>query len=189
MKITMTKSEQIRKMLAPLNLYSLNGKSLVEKEIRSYCVGLDSLQSKLNSLQRSLWVTDGDEKTLEMWERRLGYTGTGTLQDRREEILRILRLNMPCTFELGSIGTYLRRRGFEGYVTDDYVRAAFILTTWEPVNSIEEYAPFVYIARRVVPSHLIVTVDLPQENWNQTDARNYTFDRWDAMKLNWEINN
>lgn len=184
----MSKTEEMRIQLAPLNIYNLNGTSLIDCELAAYGASLDSLQSRLDKLLNSLWVITADDETLSLWEQRLGFCGGENNEERRRKILRRLQSNKASDFTRLGIEDYLNEEGFYGVVVDDFYNLSARLHHWDDRATLEDYIPYVKLARDVVPVHVQVSIELLQENWNQTDARGYDFDRWDSASLHWDVN-
>lgn len=184
----MNKSEEMRSQLAPLNLYKLNGSSLIDCELESYGAALDVLQSRLDRLCSLLWVSTAGEEALSIWERRLGFCGEGTVEERREKILTRLRRNCAGAFTREGIDGLVRESGIIGGVVNDFNNLSARLYCWNEPLVIEDFVSAVKIVRDAAPAHVQVIAEVAQDDWNKTDARDYDFDRWDAMALHWDIN-
>lgn len=184
----MSKVKEMRSQLSPLNLYSLSGGSLVNCELQAYDAALTALQNRIDGLLNSLWVATADENILSLWEQRLGFCGEGTADERRKRILSRLQRNNASSFTMNGIDDYLDELGCIGTMINDFNNLSARIYARDTTATPDYFIPYVKFIRDVVPTHLQVTIEVLQENWNQTDARNYDFDRWDSMELHWDVN-
>ena len=61
----------MKKLLAPLRLYDLDGDSLVSRELKSYAAGLELFRERLAAVWRDLYPDLCSAEELARWERRL----------------------------------------------------------------------------------------------------------------------
>lgn len=184
----MSKYAEMRSAMEPLGLYNLKGGSLVDCELLAYACVLERAQKRLDELLNSLWISTADDKTLLLWERRFGYTNQLSSASKRNKALKRMQNNRACGFDYGELYVHLSNAGYSGMMDNDSVHLTLRFNWQQQNNRIESFVKIIPIARSAAPAHLKLEINAPQSTWNESDAKNYSFYRWDAINLNWNIN-
>jgi hypothetical protein len=180
----------MREDLLPLNLYSLAEDTYVDKELRSYVIGLDALGAGLELIAAECFVQTALTYGIELRERLCGGTMPALTLDQRRERLYLLFSAQVEKATLIGITSAFRAYGISGTVCEDFDNERLILGDFTYSGDPADLAAVMHTARKWLPVHLGFTVESANApTWNQRDSFNYSFDQWDSFELPFELFN
>lgn len=178
--------QQMKDMLSPLGVYSLNENSLVMCELTVYASQLEKLHEKLSTLLRECFITTaqgfGLEKVEELFEQPRPDL---TVQERREKLCKYMALkNTDFSFE--DITTQLKLAGISDAFNVDIQNEALSFPTLIALDDITEKARIINIIKDIIPAHLDIEAGIKAMCWDDFEKLNLSFGALDKMSLRFD---
>ena len=118
----------MKKLLAPLRLYDLDGDSLVSRELKSYAAGLDLFRERVAAVWRDLYPDLCSAEELARWERRLDLpVERAEEEDRRAMAMQRLSI-CDGDFTREGIERSLASAGLLGQIAEDFSQRRVLIT-------------------------------------------------------------
>ncbi|MBR5774366.1 MAG: hypothetical protein IKY44_05890 [Clostridia bacterium] len=177
--------KQMKDMLAPLGIYSLDDSSLVVCELSVYAQELEKLHDSLATLLRELFISTaqsyGIEKIEELFQR---VRPDLTLQERRNRIGRYMTLS-NTDFSHSSIEGQLTLAGAVSDLVqgEDSVSFPSLIAS----TDIRQVAEQLSMIEDIIPAHLGIEVGIESMSWDEMDGLDFNFGTFDKMGLRFDI--
>ena len=178
--------QQMKDMLSPLGVYSLNENSLVMCELKVYASQLEKLHEKLSTLLRECFITTaqvfGLERVEELFEQ---LRPDLTIQERREKLSKYMALrNTDFSFE--DITTQLKLSGISDAFNVDIPNESLTFPALIALDNITEKARRINIIKDIVPAHLGIEAGIKAMCWDDFEKLNFNFGTLDKMSLRFD---
>lgn len=104
--------ESMKARLLETGLYALNGKTLVDFELRAYAAGLDSVRDALTKLQKESFTATAESYGLENREKAFRLSSLGKTEERRKALVAMGAVT-PDSFTKAGVEAALAGLGLE----------------------------------------------------------------------------
>ncbi len=172
--------------MGSVGVYSLDGNSFVDRELKAYAQELDAFSGGIDEIIRESIVATAESDGLLFYEKIVGTLGNGLpIESRREMIESLLRLNSNDN-TLGGITRFFRSLGLECEIEE--LPSIFDLYI-KPIGgsyTLSERKYIVSRAKQFLPCHLTFLIDFRSTTWAGYDSSEKTFREIDALQMTWE---
>lgn len=183
----MSVSEQMKDMLSPLGIYSLDENSLVAYELKVYAAELEKLHDKLNELLRECFISTAESYGTDKFEELFAYSRPDlSIQERRALTGRYMTLN-NTDFSEESVKGQLRLAGASDNFIQDSENERLIFPDVAATSDITNAAKHLSIILSTVPAHLDVDVGIGAKEWDEWDGLEMNFGTLDRMDLRFDL--
>lgn len=178
--------QQMKDMLSPLGVYSLDENSLVMCELKVYASQLEKLHEKLGTLLKECFITTaqgfGLEKVEELFEQPRPDL---TIQERRQKLSRYMTLR-NTDFSFDDITAQLKLAGIPDAFNRDIQNETLSFPTLIALDDITEKARQIDIIKDIVPAHLGIEAGIKAMCWDDLEKLNLNFGALDKMSLRFD---
>lgn len=148
--------ESMKKQLKKTGLYTLDGKTAVDFELKAYARGLDAVYDALSLLQNESFVNTASGYGLENREAAFHLDSSGTLEERRAAVLKLGSVT-ENSFTKDSLVTALSAWGLSVSIAEDTAAQKITVKFLKKPSCGQEKA--VKILALLAPAHLTVKTD------------------------------
>lgn len=179
--------KQMKDILSPLGIYSLNDNSLVMCELKVYAAQLEKLHEKLNTLLKECFISTAESYGIEKFEELFGRSRPDlALEERRALISRYMTLN-NTDFSAESIKGQLKLAGTSDNFVQDSQNEQLAFPDLIALSDIVEIARQFNIIKDIVPAQLNIDVGIKSINWDEWDSLDLKFGILDRMDLHFNL--
>lgn len=179
--------QQMKDMLSPMGIYSLEDDSLVVCELKVYAAQLEKLHEHISIMLREFFIKTaqsyGIEKVEELFERVRPDLST---QERKNRISRYLTLD-NTNFSYDNIEGQLSLAGANDNFAEDISNELITFPELIIQNNILESARQLNIIEDIVPAHLEIDVGIKPMSWDELDALDFNFGTIDRTNLRFDL--
>lgn len=179
--------QQMKDMLSPLGIYSLEDESLVMYELRVYASQFEKLHEELATMLREFFISTaqsyGIEKIEELFQR---VRPDLSMQERKERISRYMTL-CNTDFYCENIESQLRLAGIFAEFTQDCEAETLSFPELIALSDIVETARQLNIIEDIVPAHLNIDVGIVPLCWDDLDSLDFNFGTIDSANLRFDL--
>lgn len=166
-------------------IYTLNGTTQVDRELRAYAAGLDMAFDALAELQRESYVATASDYGLFNRESTLQIGAAGDTQERRSRILKRCVIT-PNSFTRADMEYALAVPGADVEVCECMTEKKIYVNCKDADAQSEQGLSIQKAAKLFLPAHLNAELDFRSISWNNIDGENQSFDTLDARSLPWD---
>lgn len=166
-------------------IYTLDGTTQVDRELRAYAAGLDMAFDALAELQRESYVATASDYGLFNRESTLQIGAAGDTQERRSRILRRCAIT-PNSFTRADMEYALAVPGAEVEVCECMAEKKIYVNCKDADAQSEQGLSIQKAAKLFLPAHLNAELDFRSISWNNIDGENPSFDTLDGRSLPWD---
>ena len=179
--------EQMKQMLSPLGIYSLNDSSLIMCELKVYATQLEKLHENLNTLLKECFIRTAEDYGIEKLEELFGNSRPDLTKDERKALIsRYTTLN-NTDFSQQSIKGQLKLSGACDNFTQDCKNEQISFPELIALSDIVEVARQLNILEDIVPAHLSIDVGITARSWDEWDSLDLIFGNLDRMNLRFDL--
>ncbi len=152
--------DSMKKKIEQTGIYKVTDGSNIQKELKAYAEGLDTLFDTLEELERECFITTAESYGLSQREKFLGYDRSGEETEDRRKILEIAeQLTGECTVE--AFKKILEGYGLTNYSIDEKFSSNIVLVFVYETLTAEQKSVIESRIAADFPLHLIITVYYP----------------------------
>ena len=179
--------QQMKDMLSPLGIYSLDDDSLVMCELRLYASQLEKIHEKLATMLKEIFINTaqdyGIEKTEELFE---SVRPDLPIEERRNRIRLYLTLN-NTNFSRNDIENQLRLAGVFNSFAEDSQNECILFPELIAINDMVDVSKKLNIIESIVPAHLEPDVGISAMCWDEFDSLDLNFGAIDRVNLRFDL--
>jgi hypothetical protein len=180
----------LRKILRPLNLYSLTGNTLVETELSAYAYGLSILNEEIKILEREAFVRTAIDFGLLLRERLTSQTKEYLSFEARRNMLNFRTAITSNDYTRKCIENDLIACGLNASIVEYLDGENIYLNCFGFIDEFTSEESAKKRAKEFLPSHLNVIFDFRTITWNSIDSTDTNFNYRDSLNFTWnEIDN
>ncbi len=177
---------KLQQKLRPLNLYLLNGNTLVDAELKAYAAGLNILATKLETLEKEAFVATAESYGLAFRERLSGRIKDSVDINDRRAMLNYRNSITANDFTKADIERALLACGIEAKIDEHFNGESIYVQCVNLLDEFESRDEVLAAAEEFLPAHLEVIFDFRSFCWDDIDALLNTFDYMDSKALSWD---
>ena len=178
---------QMKDMLAPLGIYSLDDDSLVMHELTVYATQLEKLHDKLRIALRENFISTAQSYGLDRFEELTErYHSDLSVDERRERLLLYMTLDNN-DFSVNDIRRQLTLMGVSDNFTEDFENERIIFPDLVEADDIIRIAEELNVIEDIVPSNLEIDTGFSEFDWDSFDALDFNFGTLDKMGLRFDL--
>lgn len=175
----------LQQKLRPLNLYSLTGETLVDAELKAYAKGLDILQTKLDTLEREIFINTAQTFGLALRERLFGRVKNSVSLENRRNMLDYRNSITANYFTKNDIQNALAACGLNTQITEYFDGERIYIRCLSLLDNFSSKSEAIAAAQEFLPAHLQAEFDFRNLPWDYIDSLEETFDEFESKNLTW----
>lgn len=175
----------LQQKLRPLNLYSLNGNTLVDAELKAYAKGLDILASKLDTLQREIFINTAQTFGLALRERLFGRIKSSVSAANRREMLNYRNSITANDFTKEDIKNAMTACGLNTCIQENFDGESIYIRCLSLIDNFSTKSEAIAAAQEFLPAHLNAEFDFRDLTWDYIDSLEESFNEFEAKNLTW----
>lgn len=175
----------LQQKLRPLNLYSLNGNTLVDAELKAYAQGLNILANKLDILQREIFINTAIDFGLALREKLFGRIKSSVSATNRREMLNYRNSITVNDFTKEDIKNSMTACGLNTEIQEYFDGEKIYIRCLSLIDDFSSKNQAIAAAQEFLPAHLQVEFDFRDLTWNYIDSLEDTFNEFEAKNLTW----
>lgn len=175
----------LQQKLRPLNLYSLTGETLVDAELKAYAKGLDILQTKLDTLEREIFINTAQTFGLALRERLFGRVKNSVSLENRRNMLNFRDSITANYFTKNDIQNALAACGLNTQITEYFDGERIYIRCLSLLDNFSSKSEAIAAAQEFLPAHLQSEFDFRNLPWDYIDSLEETFDEFESKNLTW----
>lgn len=175
--------EQMKNMLLPLGIYTVENGSAVYSELCAYAVGINLVKAQIESLKKEGFVQTAETFGLSLRENMLEITPLSTTQQRRQAIKHCLSL-VRGQWIKSETDSVVQGFTFGVSIVETFASSRLTLTFADSANATRENLSTVLKAtRKTLPAQLEVFSNIAQQSFDTMDAGNKSWVYLDKQSL------
>lgn len=183
----MASLEEMIRILQPTGIYGLEEGSAVHRELQTYASAIDAAVQRADEVLREVMPQTACAYGLDSREHLTGCCVEKlSVEERRKRIIYRLSV-LPDDFNDSGVQKALFAAGYYGKITPDPENTALI---FEPLGSgakTQDYLALLEKLYEILPVKYGICFAIPAPTWNESDAKNESFDERDKNALPWDF--
>ena len=179
--------QQMKDMLSPLGIYSLEEGTLVNAELTVYANAFQKLHQNLSVLLREIFLETAETYGVDMAEDMFGRPNRELSLAARKALLQNYFSMNADDFTYDKITEQLALFGITNPISEDCASESVSVSGLDSVTDLVTLSEYFRIAEDVFPAHLFPDVGIVGLTWNEFDGLNYSFGTWDRMGLRFDL--
>lgn len=179
--------KQMKDMLTPLGIYSLDDDSLVTYELTVYATQLEQLHNKLRIALQENFINTAQGYGLDNFEELFGrYHSDLPIDERRQRLALYMTLDNN-NFSKESISHQLALMGVSDNFAEDFENESLAFPDLIGSTDIVRIAKELNVIEDIVPSNLDIDVGFTELDWDRFDSLDLSFGTLDKMGLRFDL--
>lgn len=177
--------ESMRSKMKQTGMYTLDGSTLVDRELQAYAVGLDMVFDALAELQEESYVATASGYGLSLREQLFHIAPQGGTEERRAAILGYSAVT-PKGSSTEAVQRTMNAAGLPCELCEMISEQKVYVNCLAQNTDETAKNRGVKIAKLFLPAHLSAELDFRSISWNNIDQADETFDNKDGRELTWD---
>lgn len=177
--------DSMKEKMRRLGIYTLDGSTLVDAELKAYQAGLAPLCDALAEAKRELCIQTAQTWGLARRERMFGPEKPDLpAADRREMLLARFSVARD-DFTRDAIERAVIASGFDVSITERPSEGKIQVNCIRVLSDLTEQEAMKRAASEFLPAHLLWEFDFSLLSWDKVDQMDLSFDQMDGADLTW----